>query len=92
VAGLDPLPACDEGLLSGIRPEARIEKRSSMRVLRTPSQWTEIAVLGTRDAPTVGKPDAYAAAFFTQPLHHPAEVTLFPGNIVQGPITSPGLA
>jgi GNAT superfamily N-acetyltransferase len=40
----------------------------------------------------LGKRHAYAAAFFTQPLHHPVEATLFPGKIVQGPIASPALA
>jgi hypothetical protein len=32
-----------------------------------------------------------AVAFFTQLMHHPAEATFVPGNIVQGPIASSSL-
>jgi hypothetical protein len=31
------------------------------------------------------------ADFFTQPMHHPEETTVFPEKIVQGPCASPAL-
>ncbi len=30
------------------------------------------------------------AAFFAQLIHHPVELTLFPANMVQGPVASAG--
>src|SRR5476649_950004 len=52
-------------------------------------EWPEsrLAVIGNQFAAE----SLQAGSFFAQPLHQPADATLFPGKIVHGPIASPGL-